>query len=310
MTETAVALPGGTKIEWADYTFNPWWGCSRVSAACDYCYAEAWAKRFGVLWGDDQERRPASDNYWREPLKWNRKAENAGVRRRVFCASMADVFEDKPGLDVPRTRLYRLILETPWLDWLLLTKRPENIRRMVPVAWLDLPHPTGTAPGSWPANVWVGTTAENQRYAALRLRHLLEVPAPVRFLSYEPALGPLDLKLWLGHGLDWVIAGGESGPHARPLYPGWVAELRDQCERAAVPFLFKQWGEWSPDPGSKPAPDAMVLPDGTAQVAGDTCYIPDALAAAPMAKVGKKAAGRELDGRTWDGLPTPELGRG
>jgi protein gp37 len=242
MTETAVALPGGTKIEWADYTFNPWWGCSRVSAACDYCYAEAWAKRFGVLWGDDQERRPASDNYWREPLKWNRKAENAGVRRRVFCASMADVFEDKPGLDVPRTRLYRLILETPWLDWLLLTKRPENIRRMVPVAWLDLPHPTGTAPGSWPANVWVGTTAENQRYAALRLRHLLE--------------------------------------------------------------------EWSPDPGSKPAPDAMVLPDGTAQVAGDTCYIPDALAAAPMAKVGKKAAGRELDGRTWDGLPTPELGRG
>src|SRR5262249_16578930 len=161
-------------------TFNPWWGCIKVSAACDNCYAELWAKRMGhQLWGRDSSRRFFGETHWREPLVWNQEAQEAGRRERVFCASMADVFERRGELNNERLKLWTLIENTPNLDWLLLTKRPQNIHKIVP--WGR----------DWPANVWVGTTVENQAEAEKRLPALLKTPAAVRFLSCEPLLGPL-----------------------------------------------------------------------------------------------------------------------
>lgn len=255
-----------TEIRWTDSTFNPWWGCSRVSEACQHCYAESWAKRFGVEWGKKAERRTFGDKHWNEPLRWNRQAESTGVRRLVFCASMADVFEDHPELPPERERLWELIDATPALTWQLLTKRPENIMGMVPKSWLEW----------WPPNVWVGTTVENQRWAEERLPYLAQVPAPVRFASCEPLFESLDLRPWLdfmdgGWGVNWVISGGESGPKARPSDPAWFRFLREQCEEFGIPYLFKQWGEH--DESGR--------------------------------KVGKKAAGYVLDGRTHDAIPTP-----
>lgn len=257
-----------TAIEWADATFNPWWGCTRVSEACQHCYAEAFAKRTGHdVWGKGSERRFFGDKHWNEPLQWNANAERDGVRRRVFCASMADVFEDHPELPAQRDRLWRLIEETPNLDWLLLTKRPENVARMVPLEWL----------GDWPAHAWLGTTVETQRWADVRIPLLLDVPARIHFLSCEPLLGPVVLRPeWteleiqaFGAGslacfprIDWVIAGGESGPKHRPSDPAWFRSLRDQCVDASILFLFKQWGGRTP-----------------------------------------KAGGRELDGETWSEVP-------
>lgn len=236
-------------IEWTDNTFNPWVGCTKVSPACDHCYAEGWSKRAGEpeLW-TGQRRRTSIQN-WNQPLKWNRKAEAEGKRVRVFCASLADVFDNQ----VPeewRADLFKLISATPHLDWQLLTKRPQNIRKMLPETWGE----------GWP-NVWLGTTAENQEEYDRRIKHLLRAPAKVRFLSCEPLLGPLDLGLLTyGEGADgehgtvmttrrrfihWVIAGGESGPGARPMRPDWARSLRDQCAKAETPFLFKQWGNWN-----------------------------------------------------------------
>lgn len=241
-------------IEWTDATFNPWWGCTKVSPACRNCYAETWAKRTGFsVWGDRAERRTFSPSHWAEPVRWNAKAEREGRRMRVFCASMADVFEDAPGLDEQRAKLWPLIEATTSLDWLLLTKRPENIRRMVP--W-------GLRP---PMNVWLGTTVENQEYADERVPHLVDAPANVRFLSCEPLLGLVTLRQW-AIDLDWVIVGGETGAGARPMDPAWARSLRDQCQEIGLWFHFKQWGDH----------------DETG------------------ARVGKKAAGRVLDGRTWD----------
>jgi protein gp37 len=148
---------------------------------------------------------------------------------------MADVFEYHPQLDSVRARLWELIAATPWLDWQLLTKRPMNIRHMLPPAWLEAPRP----------NVWLGTSVEDQQHADLRIPHLVSVPARVRFLSCEPLLGPADLTPWLGE-LHWVITGGESGPQARPCDPAWVRSLRDQCQAAGVALFHKQWGGRTP----------------------------------------------------------------
>src|SRR5262245_34580602 len=143
-----------SKIEWTHHTFNPWWGCERVSPACKHCYAEAWARRLGMtLWEKGAPRRVMSDAYWRQPLQWDAAARDAGTRARVFCASMADVFEDRDDLDPARERLWSLIAATPNLNWLLLTKRPQHVSEMVP--WGE----------RWPDNVWLGTTVENQRWA-------------------------------------------------------------------------------------------------------------------------------------------------
>ena len=268
-----------SKIEWTHHTFNPWWGCTRVSAACVHCYAETWSKRLGKkLWGPKAPRRFLSDAYWMEPIKWNREAKQQGYRARVFCASMADVFEARSDLNASRERLWKLIEETPQLDWLLLTKRPERILKTVP--WL----------ANWPKNVWIGTTVEDQESAEQRLPHLATVPAVVRFISAEPLLSNLKISKWLGSSINWVITGGESGPHARPSSPSWFRSLRKQCKQADVPFHFKQWGDWAPDQEAN-----LAATGKTAQEAQDGTL---------MFRLGKKTAGRLLDGKTWDGLPT------
>ena len=262
-------------IEWTNHTFNPWWGCVKVSAACKNCYAESWAKRVGQkVWGPKADRRFFSDRHWAEPRKWNQLASRDQTRARVFCASMADVFEDRRDLDAPRERLWSLIEETPNLDWLVLTKRPQLISKFVP--WQD----------RWPSNVWIGTTVEDQEAAEERLDYLTAIPASVRFISAEPLVGPVDLGRWI-HNLDWVITGGESGPKARPSSPSWFIDLMNQCMSTDTAFHFKQWGDWAPGQGINLAKSRIELAeDGTT-----------------MLRLGKKSAGRVLKGSTWDGLP-------
>lgn len=269
-------------IEWTHHTFNPWWGCVKVSPACQHCYAETWAKRVGQkIWGARAPRRFFGADHWNEPKKWNAEATRQKIRYRVFCASMADVFENRRDLDEERERLWTLIRETPQLDWLLLTKRPELAQRLTP--WGD----------NWPRNVWLGTTVENQEYAAKRIPHLLAAPAYIRFLSCEPLLGPVNLTALVPRRkqspLHWIIAGGESGPHSRPMHPQWVRDVRDFADRRKIAFHFKQWGHWAPaELKLKPnAQTRLLAPEVT------------------MAAVGKAVGGRLLDGRTHDGVPEP-----
>ena len=237
-----------TKIEWADHTFNPVIGCSKVSPGCDNCYAEAMAKRYGWHdWQNDTPRYITSDANWAKPLKWNREAAASGERRRVFCASLADVFDPHAPRD-QRKRLWDLIEQTPHLDWLLLTKRPQQIRNWVPNHWLL----------GFPSNVWLGFTAENQQYYDLRWPYVAELPAVVRFVSYEPALGPIEPtyhKIRGPDGLitrlvwpDWWVVGGESGPHARPMRAAWARVILENCAAAGKPFHFKQWGSYESNP--------------------------------------------------------------
>lgn len=238
-----------SKIEWTTHTFNPWVGCTKVSPACDHCYAESWAKRAGSpeLWKG--ERRHTTDANWRKPLVWDRAAKAAGERHRVFCASLADVFDNQ----VPeawRDQLWLLIKATPNLDWLLLTKRPQNIRKMLPKAVF-----TGRSWGAdeWP-NVWLGTTAENQgEYDRRFLGHLYDIPVAVRFISYEPALGPLDPSSVAGYRPDRLICGGESGGNARMMDPAWAREVRDICKRQGTAFFMKQMT------GKKPIPSDLLV---------------------------------------------------
>lgn len=265
-----------TEISWTDSTFNPWVGCAKVSAGCKNCYAsvETFTRRErarGIeLWGENAARHVTSDANWKKPLAWNRKAAKAGVRRRVFCASLADVFEDRPDLAGPRARLFGLIRATPWCDWLLLTKRPENAARLWAIAAADNALATvddGTldvrvpADGrEWLPNIWLGTTVEDQRRADERIPHLLLVPAAVRFLSCEPLLERVTLvphlPLWGPVGrpgemdIHWVICGGESGHHARPFDVAWLRSLRDECARRGVAFFAKQLGALPQDHGT------------------------------------------------------------
>jgi protein gp37 len=269
-----------SKIEWTHHTFNPWWGCTKVSAACSHCYAEAWAKRVGAdVWGPRASRRFFSNGHWQQPVAWNAEAATVGERRRVFCASMADVFEARTDLEPSREKLWAIIEATPYLDWLLLTKRPNQVRAYVP--WGEC----------WPANVWLGTTVESQHWAEQRIPELAECPAAVRFLSCEPLLGPLDLRSWLGSAVQWVIAGGESGAGSRPSHPKWFRCLRDQCVAAGVPFHFKQWGNWAPLNGHAVTGSRSVrqLRDGE-----------------KLVRLNKVDAGRALDGKIWDQLPYHE----
>ena len=327
-------------IEWCDHTWNPWIGCTRVSPGCDNCYAEQLATtRLGVSWGPHAERRFAAESTLNLPHRWNRRAAREGRRARVFCASLADIFDNKP----PAAWLLVVldtIRQTPHLDWLLLTKRPQQIipRLCAAIADADAPalfrwdtQPTKAWIEAWlageaPPNVWLGTTAENQTEADRRIPHLLRVPAAKRFLSCEPLLGPVDLrKIDIGGhfeiyplegttecedsdgrampdlpGVDWVIAGGESGPRARPSHPDWHRSLRDQCAAAGVPFFFKQWGEWAWTPGA--IGEIALHPSG--HVAGTKDHARDMPADIrddgrwrSMTRVGKKRAGALLDGR-------------
>lgn len=225
-------MSANTPIEWTDHTFNIAWGCEKVSPGCAHCYADTLSTRFGQsVWGKDKPRRTFGEKHWAEPLKWSRAAEKAGVVTRVFCSSMCDVFEDHPTIDAEREKLWPLIRETPWLDWQLLTKRPERILPNLPSDW-----------GEGYGNVWLGTSVESHRYL-LRAEMLAFVPARTRFISAEPLLRPLDLTILLSHKrIDWIIVGGESGPKCRPMQPAWAKALRDQCATANVAFFLKQLG--------------------------------------------------------------------
>lgn len=336
-----------SKIEWTDHTFNPWIGCTKVSEGCKHCYAETLMdKRYGrVEWGPQGARVRTSAANWKKPLAWNRKAAAEGKRARVFCASLADVFEDKP--DQPemygwRAELFDMIELTPNLDWLLLTKRPENVMLMLPREWQRY-----SEWGCPPKNFWIGTSVENQEQADKRIPELLNIPAAVRFLSMEPLLGPVSLDngetSWLTchgactdesedvcrsfeytnkcfHGIDWVIVGGESGAHARPMHPDWVRSIRDQCQAAGVPFFFKQWGEWVFE-NQLPVPSVEIIgyekyscrhlrqtpSDGLmAQRSQYRIYTNGGF---NYYRVSKKKAGRLLDGREWNEFPEDDYGQ-
>lgn len=400
-----------TNIEWADSTFNPWMGCTKVSPACEHCYAERDTKRFGrVEWGAGKPRARTSAANWKLPERWNRQAETfvgctacsfrgsiddwathrdqhlgsgtihhmAPARRRVFSASLADWLDNEVPIEW-LVDLLDLIRRTPNLDWLLLTKRIGNWRGRIGAAikfietdakawndnqllqtraWLLGWH----AKRLMPTNVWLGATVINQVEADRDVPKLLAVLARVRFLSIEPMLGAINLKHMdverAGHRewcfinaltgeqtdmgrpcpdvprLHWIIAGGESGPHARPSHPDWYRSLRDQCTAAGVPFLFKQWGEWAPisqvpervidatyrsnrKAAEHEDQDAIDDSYGRTCAVESTCIWLDGSTRPilePMAflqgkcgmscfRVGKKAAGRQLDGRTHDGFP-------
>ncbi|MEN8511997.1 phage Gp37/Gp68 family protein [Burkholderia sp. RS02] len=326
-----------SKIEWADHTFNPFIGCTKVSPGCDHCYAEHLmdTRMHKVVWGPHGERVRTSAATWRQPLRWNaRHAEffaAHGRRQRVFCASLADVF-DNAVPDAWRADLIDLIWNTPHLDWLLLTKRIGNAGPMITRA-LELAGRGVNTPWPW-SNVWFGATIVNQAEADRDIPKLLAVPARMRFLSMEPLLGPVDLTSvsftaspgYFGDALqwhhqphcsrnerypaiDWVIVGGESGPGARPMHPDWARSLRDQCAAAGVPFLFKQWGEWAPGENAGPQKRTEATAhwwDGEWSFgsitprAAETLHCDDA---PDLWRCGKRAAGRHLDGRTHDEFP-------
>ena len=222
-----------SNISWTNNTFNPWIGCTKVSPGCLHCYAESLmdTRRKRVKWGRGNPRSRTSAEYWKQPMRWNKQAAAEGKRIKVFCASLADVFDGEVA-DAWRDDLFTLIRNTPNLDWQLLTKRPENAVRYA-------------AGIQWPQNAWLGVSVEDQERAG-RAEIIAQVPAPVRFLSCEPLLGPVKLNL---NGIGWVIVGGESGPGCRPMQKEWVIDIHDQCRAANVPFFFKQWGGNKADAG-------------------------------------------------------------
>lgn len=272
-----------TNIEWCNHTFNAWWGCMKVHTGCKNCYAESWDARWGGKhWGPNASRRMILGE-WAKPYQWNEAARIAGVPATVFASSMCDVFEDFTGpvvdqqgkpvvargcfsplleslltdkrewtIPALRRRLFDIIRETTNLRWLLLTKRPKNIIKMVPRHWVN-----GDASGGWPAHVWTGTSPVNQETADECIPELLNVPGK-HFLSVEPMLGTVDLSAYFGgeyvalpgdrversynFGIHWVICGGESGANARPFDVAWARSLRDRCKAAGVPFFAKQLG--------------------------------------------------------------------
>lgn len=219
-----------TGISWCDHTFNPWWGCQEVSEGCRNCYARTYASRMHPikpLWGPPgSSERMRTKNPWSDAIKWNAKAKADGVRRRVFCASMADFFEDHPDLEPIRADAWELIDQCRNLDWLLLTKRPGNIEHML--SKIDYSH------------VWFGTTVENQS-TLWRFETLFDLAPLVslRFVSYEPALGPIDWTA-IEARPDWIIYGGESGPNHRPADPQWARATRDFCRVEGIAFFHKQ----------------------------------------------------------------------
>ena len=228
-----------SKIEWTDHTFNPWIGCQKVSPGCDHCYAESLSKRYGwVEWGPHGQRKRTSEANWKKPRQWAKAARGAERRPRVFCASLADVFDNQ----VPpewRADLIDLIDATPELDWLLLTKRPENIAKML-------------AQFGVRQNVWLGTTCEDQAAYDRRWPILRAIPAAVHFISYEPAIGPLRLHNGPDQP-DWLICGGESGPGARLMLPAWAVDVRNDCQRTGTYFFMKQMT------AKKPIPEYLML---------------------------------------------------
>jgi protein gp37 len=233
-----------TEIAWCDSTFNPWIGCQKVSAGCDNCYAETLMdKRYHkVEWGPHGERKRTSEANWKLPLRWAKAARAAGTRPKVFCSSLADVFDNQAPAGA-RSDLFRLIEATPELDWLLLTKRPENIGKMIDAGgWFN----------GFPPNVWLGTTCEDQAAYDRRWPILERFNLRVRFISYEPAIGPLTI-LNHKHVPDWIICGGESGKGFRDMPAAWAENVMEECAEHFVPFFMKQMA------GLKPIPKDLMI---------------------------------------------------
>lgn len=319
-----------SKIEWTHHTFNPWIGCQKVGPGCDNCYAEAWDRRFAtsghaMRWGATAKRTRTSQKNWNQPKRWNKAAEiqfkawNSfkqsyqwitdeqleakgfikPTRPRVFCASLADVF-DNAIPDEWRHDLFALIAETPYLDWLIVTKRVGNIDKMCQADGLMF--------DMIGDRVWLGITVCTQAEADRDIPKLLRIPAHLRWLSVEPLLGPVDVRHRLGscvfteadpmatgRGIDWIVVGGESGPNARPMHPDWARSLRDQCAADDVPFLFKQWGEWA---------GHQYPYDGVFHIEYDGKILEGPTSTSwSMKRVGKKRAGRLIDGIEHNSYP-------
>lgn len=241
-----------TGIEWCDATWNPWIGCQKISLGCLHCYAERYNKQYGwtIGWGITGDRRKTSEVNWKKPVAWDRVAKREGIRKRVFCGSLCDVFEDRPELKAWRGEIWSLIVNTPNLDWLILTKRPENILRMCPTQIM------GELDEWIPPNVWIGVSVENQEMADKRIPILAEMPSNVRFLSIEPMLEDIDLTKNFSYydgwnaPFEWVIVGGESGTGCRPFNVEWARHIVTQLRLCGVPFFMKQLGGW-PDKRDK-----------------------------------------------------------
>ena len=271
---------GETTIAWCNFTFNPWLGCTKVSAGCANCYAEAYDQRWagGIHWGKGAPRRRTAESNWRQPLKWDRLSALERIefetelnrnargeppkidfrtrttfpkRPRVFCASLADWLDDEV-LIAWLTDLLELIHKTPSLDWLLLTKRPQNFESRMAAALEQLSKRDrwiASIPAGWLANhpnVWIGTTAEDQSNWEKRRKDFFAIPARVHFVSVEPMLGPVKLFPDCFTAKNpkhlWIICGGESGPKFRPMDPAWARALRDECAELKIPFFMKQLG--------------------------------------------------------------------
>ena len=298
-----------TKIEWGDETWNPITGCSKISEGCQNCYAERMSKRLAGRFGypaDKPFKVTLHEDKLDEPLKWRKP-------RRVFVCSMGDLFHenvpDKAIIDV-----LSVIAECEYQKlnhvFMILTKRPGRMLELFTNGtihndvWVQTSRGCNAEPSLWPLpNLWLGVTVENQQRADERIPILLQIPAAKRFVSVEPMLGSVDLTFDAGtgqglrdsffsYGLDWVICGGETGPGARPMHPDWVRSLRDQCTAAGTPFFFKSWGNWVA-PSQMPGNTYREIVDF-----GSGIGITD-----NQLGVGKKRAGRLLDGREWNQYP-------
>jgi len=318
-----------TKIEWCQETWNPVTGCTPISEGCTHCYAQRMAKRLAGRYGypaDYPFKVTFHPDRLEDPLKWRKP-------RQIFVCSMGDLFHD----DVSFYDIEKVFNTINDCDpqrnggvdhrFLILTKRPKRMKSFFEMSdndWRIALNPS----------IWLGVTAENQKRADERIPILLQIPAAVRFVSVEPMLGPVDLRNYLFHedcdhydcdencmvginppyaGLIWTICGGESGPGARPMHPDWARLLRDQCVAAGVPFFFKQWGQWEPvspvHGGTEEEENRWADEYGRRESLEPNGYFSDeGFQPGPKAylveNVGKKKAGRLLDGRTWDEYPT------
>ena len=318
-------MSAGTKIEWTDRTWNVVSGCTKVSPACDHCYIERTPpfrmarRRFDKPGAGGTTGVTLHRDRLGQPLTWKKP-------QRVFVCSLADLFHDKVSDDF-LADVFGMMAHARRHTFQVLTKRHDRMRKLLNspafrdavadrVLRDDPAARSRWAATSWPLpNVWLGVTAENEKWYAIRASALIDTPAAVRFVSCEPLLSRIDLSPWRHdrlepnpgsgphRGIHWVIAGGETGPGARPSDPAWFRLMRDQCQAGNVPFFFKQWGDWAPTgagvahvPGYKPDPTTRPR---------KACFCgPDPTDFhTEMARVGKRAAGRELDGRTWDEFP-------
>lgn len=275
-----------TKIEWCDRVWNPVIGCSKISAGCANCYAQPMAGRLKAM-GNIAYRDVVDGSgpraTWNGQIAMNESTIDAPLRwrkpRRIFVNSMGDLFHENCPMELIE-RVYSVIARCPQHTFMVLTKRPHRINEFYRQRFRDIHKP-------WPLpNLWLGTSVEDQASADERIPHLFTTPAELRFLSIEPLLGPVVIKDV--HGADWVIVGGESGPHARPMNPDWVRSIRDQCRKADVPFFFKQWGEWIPTLGQANGLRIREHRDVDFE---------------DMARVGKLAAGHLLDGVEYREIP-------